>query len=53
MTEKQAIPLRFCKESNDLLHPQEDKKTKKLMYVCRNCDYTVCRAGQLDLLTPS
>lgn len=38
---RQPIKLRFCKESNDLLHPYEDKKTRKLMYICRNCDYKV------------
>ena len=36
---KGAIRLRFCKESNDLLYPREDRARKTLVYACRNCDY--------------
>ena len=32
--------LRFCKESNDLLYPREDKERKRLVYYCKNCSYT-------------
>mmetsp|Transcript_14974 Transcript_14974/g.42044 ORF Transcript_14974/g.42044 Transcript_14974/m.42044 type:complete len:116 (-) Transcript_14974:624-971(-) len=32
--------LRFCKESNDLLYPREDKDRKRLVYYCKNCSYT-------------
>lgn len=35
-----AIRLRFCRESNDLLYPREDRATKKLVFACRNCDYS-------------
>ena len=35
-----SIRLRFCKESNDLLYPREDKATRKLVFACRNCDYS-------------
>lgn len=35
-----AIPLRFCPNSNDLLYPKEDKVNKRLIYFCRNCEYT-------------
>lgn len=31
--------LRFCRESNDLLYPREDKATKRLIYYCKNCNY--------------
>mmetsp|Transcript_2203 Transcript_2203/g.3830 ORF Transcript_2203/g.3830 Transcript_2203/m.3830 type:complete len:116 (-) Transcript_2203:74-421(-) len=31
--------LRFCRESNDLLYPREDKERKRLVYYCKNCDY--------------
>lgn len=31
--------LRFCPESNDLLYPKEDKERKRLVYVCRSCQY--------------
>eukprot|EP00951_Prasinocladus_malaysianus_P033461 scaffold331449_cov32-Prasinocladus_malaysianus.AAC.1 len=31
--------LRFCKESNDLLYPREDRARKRLVYYCKNCDY--------------
>lgn len=36
-----TIPLRFCPNSNDLLYPKEDRQNKRLVYFCRNCDYTV------------
>lgn len=36
-----AVPLRFCPNSNDLLYPREDRANKRLMYFCRNCDYSV------------
>ena len=36
-----AVPLRFCPNSNDLLYPREDRTNKRLMYFCRNCDYSV------------
>lgn len=38
--EERAVRLRFCPNSNDLLYPREDRSSKKLVYVCRNCDYT-------------
>eukprot|EP00887_Chlorella_sp_A99_P006552 scaffold3.g6552.t1 len=34
-----SVKLRFCPESNDLLYPKEDKERKKLVYVCRSCQY--------------
>jgi len=36
-----AVPLRFCPNSNDLLYPKEDRQSKRLIYFCRNCDYTI------------
>jgi|APGre2960657444_1045066.scaffolds.fasta_scaffold00713_16 DNA-directed RNA polymerase II subunit RPB9 len=36
---KGAVRLRFCKESNDLLYPREDKLRGCLIFACRNCDY--------------
>jgi DNA-directed RNA polymerase II subunit RPB9 len=36
---KGAVRLRFCKESNDLLYPREDRARKTLVFACRNCDY--------------
>ena len=36
-----AVKLRFCPNSNDLLYPKEDRERKKLVYVCRNCDYRI------------
>jgi DNA-directed RNA polymerase II subunit RPB9 len=35
------VRLRFCPNSNDLLYPKEDRARNKLVYICRNCDYTV------------
>lgn len=40
-THSGAVPLRFCPNSNDLLYPKEDRVNKKLVYFCRNCDYTI------------
>ena len=36
---KGAVRLRFCKESNDLLYPREDRARKTLVFACRNCAY--------------
>ena len=38
---KGAVRLRFCKESNDLLYPREDRSggERKLVFACRNCEY--------------
>merc|ERR1712159_162445 len=36
-----TVRLRFCPNSDDLLYPKEDRARNKLVYVCRNCDYTV------------
>jgi DNA-directed RNA polymerase II subunit RPB9 len=33
-------PFWICQECGNMLYPQEDKATKKLMRVCRNCDTT-------------
>ncbi|CEG00995.1 DNA-directed RNA polymerase, subunit C11/M/9 [Ostreococcus tauri] len=35
-----TVPLRFCPNSNDLLYPKEDRQNKRLVYFCRNCDFT-------------
>ena len=40
-TRSGAVALRFCPNSNDLLYPKEDRINKKLVYFCRNCDYTI------------
>jgi len=38
--EKVAVRLRFCRESSDLLYPRVDASRKKLVFYCKNCDYT-------------
>ena len=38
--ESSGVELRFCPNSNDLLYPKEDRARKKLIFVCRNCDYS-------------
>lgn len=32
--------FRFCAECNNMLYPREDKDNARLLYSCRNCDYT-------------
>lgn len=32
--------FRFCLECNNMLYPKEDKDNMRLLYLCRNCDYT-------------
>lgn len=32
--------FRFCAECNNMLYPREDKENSRLLYSCRNCDYT-------------
>lgn len=32
--------FRFCAECNNMLYPKEDKDNARLLYSCRNCDYT-------------
>jgi len=39
MASETSVRLRFCPNSNDLLYPKEDRTRKRLVYVCRNCDY--------------
>lgn len=29
----------FCEECNNILYPRSDKRSKKLLYVCRSCHY--------------
>ncbi|SOV10152.1 DNA-directed RNA polymerase 2, putative [Plasmodium gaboni] len=31
--------VRFCEECNNILYAKSDKKSKKLIYVCRSCEY--------------
>ncbi|CAD2084454.1 DNA-directed RNA polymerase II subunit RPB9, putative [Plasmodium vinckei brucechwatti] len=31
--------VNFCEECNNILYARSDKKNKKLIYVCRSCDY--------------
>ncbi|OUS41901.1 hypothetical protein BE221DRAFT_63352 [Ostreococcus tauri] len=38
-SDERTVRLRFCPNSNDLLYPKEDRNNKKLVYVCRNCEY--------------
>ncbi|SPJ08193.1 DNA-directed RNA polymerase 2, putative [Plasmodium sp. DRC-Itaito] len=31
--------VRFCEECNNILYAKSDRKSKKLIYVCRSCEY--------------
>ena len=42
---ERTVRLRFCPNSNDLLYPKEDRERKKLVYICRNCDYAIDSDG--------
>jgi len=33
------IGIKFCQECNNMLYPKEDKENRRLLYVCRNCDF--------------
>ncbi|KAL7057038.1 hypothetical protein AAHC03_019342 [Spirometra sp. Aus1] len=35
-----TVGILFCSECYNMLYPKEDKRHKRLMYACRNCDYT-------------
>lgn len=30
----------YCIECNNMLYPREEKSQKRLLYACRNCDYS-------------
>mmetsp|Transcript_23611 Transcript_23611/g.30857 ORF Transcript_23611/g.30857 Transcript_23611/m.30857 type:complete len:115 (+) Transcript_23611:228-572(+) len=32
--------MRFCRECNNMLYPKEDREARKLMFACRNCNYS-------------
>ncbi|VDN96054.1 unnamed protein product [Rodentolepis nana] len=34
-----GVGILFCSECNNMLYPKEDKRNKRLMYACRNCDF--------------
>ena len=34
------VGIQFCQECNNMLYPKEDKENKKLLYACRNCDFS-------------
>jgi hypothetical protein len=34
------VGIQFCQECNNMLYPKEDKENKRLLYACRNCDYS-------------
>ncbi|GAB6025142.1 DNA-directed RNA polymerase II subunit RPB9 [Chamberlinius hualienensis] len=33
------LGINFCPECNNMLYPQEDKASRTLLYVCRNCQH--------------
>ena len=33
------VGTKFCRECNNMLYPKEDKKERRLLYSCRNCDH--------------
>jgi hypothetical protein len=39
-SEDAALLMRFCPHDSSMLYPQEDKRTRTLMYACRRCRYT-------------
>jgi DNA-directed RNA polymerase II subunit RPB9 len=38
--EDAALLMRFCPHDSSMLYPQEEKRTRTLMYACRRCRYT-------------
>nr|CDS24430.1 RNA polymerase II 15 kDa subunit [Echinococcus granulosus] len=35
----EGVGILFCSECNNMLYPKEDKRHKRLMYACRNCEF--------------
>ncbi|VEL38060.1 unnamed protein product [Protopolystoma xenopodis] len=38
--QKCHVGILFCNECNNMLYPKEDRNIKKLLYSCRNCDFS-------------
>lgn len=36
----EPIPFKFCPECSNMLYPKEDVSRRKLMWVCRTCQYS-------------
>eukprot|EP00667_Euglena_gracilis_P023767 EG_transcript_26985 len=34
------MSTKFCKECNNMLYPKEDRKNKKLLFVCQQCNHS-------------
>ena len=39
--------LQYCIECNNLLYPREDRVERRLIYACRNCEYSEAAAQTL------
>lgn len=39
--------LQYCIECNNLLYPREDRDNRRLIYACRNCEYSEAAADSL------
>lgn len=39
--------LQYCIECNNLLYPREDRENRRLIYACRNCEYSEAAADSL------
>ena len=37
--EQSNVGMRFCHECNNMLYPKENKRERKLEYVCRRCEF--------------
>lgn len=38
--DKQSLLMRFCPNDSSMLYPEENKRTRSLLYACRLCRYT-------------
>ena len=37
--------MQYCIECNNLLYPREDQANRRLIYACRNCEYSELAAS--------
>lgn len=39
--------VRFCSECNNMLYPKEQRSTRSLYYICKNCDHQEPAVGYI------
>ena len=39
------MSMQFCRSCNNMLYPKEDRAAKKLLFVCKRCNYEEAAAN--------